>query len=73
MKRDDALKLLLNYSDGIVQAAAAEIQKEDTANLEVLRRVPGALGQILLDVKYMAFDLEATRKERDVLKDKLGE
>jgi hypothetical protein len=72
MKRDNALNLLLNYSDRTVQAAAAVIQKDDTRRKAVLQLVQGALGQLRLDVTYMAFDLEATRRERDELKAKLG-
>ena len=73
MKRDNALKLLLNYSDRTVQAAAEVIQEEDTRRKGTLQLIQLALGQLRLDVKYMAFDLEATRQERDALKAKLGE
>lgn len=31
----------------------------------ILQLVQEALGQLRLDMKYMAFDLEATRRERD--------
>ena len=72
MKRDNALTVLLNYADGTVQAAAAVIQKEDTRRKALLQLVQDALGQLHLDVKYLAFDLEATRQERDELKAKLG-
>ncbi len=73
MKRHNALNLLLNYSDRTVQAAAAVIQKEDTRRKGVLQLVQNALGQLRLDVAYLAFDLQATRQERDALKAKLGE
>jgi hypothetical protein len=39
----------------------------------ILALVQDALGQIRLDMKYLAFDLEATRRERDDLRRKLGE
>jgi hypothetical protein len=67
------LNLLLNYSDRTVQAAAAVIQKDDTRRKAVLSLVQAALGQLRLDVQYLAFDLEATRRERDAFKAKLGE
>ena len=73
MKRDDALKLLLNHSDQTVQAAAAAIQKEDARRKAILQLVQGALSQLRLDLTYISFDLEATRRERDELKAKLGE
>jgi hypothetical protein len=40
---------------------------------ETLKQVQLALGQLRLDVKYLMFDLEATRRERDTLKKRLGE
>ena len=73
MKRDEALKLLLNHSDPVVRAAASVIQKEDGRRVVILQRIQDALGQLRLDVAYMSFDLQATRKERDELKAKLGE
>jgi hypothetical protein len=37
----------------------------------ILGLVQSALGQLRLDMKYIAFDLEATRRERDDYKAKL--
>ena len=73
MKRNNTMNLLLNYSDKTVQAAAAVIQKEDDRRAGILQLVQEALGQIRLDLAYLSFDLEATRRERDELKAKLGE
>jgi hypothetical protein len=39
----------------------------------ILVLVQDALGQLRLDMKYLAFDLEATRRERDELRRKLEE
>ena len=39
----------------------------------ILVLVQDALGQLRLDMKYLAFDLEATRRERDEYRRKLGE
>ena len=39
----------------------------------ILGMVQDAIGQVRLDVKYLMFDLEATRSERDELKVRLGE
>lgn len=39
----------------------------------ILKLVQDALGQIRLDMKYLMFDLESTRQERDELKGRLGE
>ena len=35
---------------------------------KVLKLVQSALGQLRLDMKYLIFDLEATRRERDEFK-----
>ena len=37
----------------------------------ILFLVQDALGQLRLDMKYLAFDLEATRRERDEYRQKL--
>lgn len=39
----------------------------------ILNLVQDALGQLRLDMKYLVFDLEATRRERDELRQKLDE
>jgi hypothetical protein len=39
----------------------------------ILLLVQDALSQLRLDMKYLAFDLEATRRERDDFHRKLGE
>lgn len=38
----------------------------------ILNLVQDALGQLRLDMKYLVFDLEATRRERDELRQKLA-
>jgi hypothetical protein len=38
----------------------------------ILNLVQEALSQLRLDIKYLMFDLEATRKERDTLRSKLN-
>ena len=39
----------------------------------ILALVQEALSQLRLDIKYMMFDLEMTRRERDELREGLGE
>ena len=39
----------------------------------ILLLVQDALSQLRLDMKYLAFDLEATRRERDEFRGKLGD
>ncbi len=40
---------------------------------KILNLVQEALGQLRLDMKYLVFDLEATRRERDAYLEKLAE
>ncbi len=39
----------------------------------ILALVQEALSQLRLDIKYLMFDLEVTRKERDELRERLGD
>ena len=39
----------------------------------ILSLVQEALSQLRLDIKYLMFDLEVTRRERDELRERLGE
>jgi hypothetical protein len=41
-------------------------------NRKILKLVQDALGQLRLDMKYLIFDLEATRQERDALREEQG-
>jgi len=41
--------------------------------IRILKLVQDALSQLRLDMKYLMFDLEATRRERDEYKRKLEE
>ena len=38
-----------------------------------LRELRYALSQLRLDIKYLMFDLEVTRRERDALRDQLAD
>lgn len=49
---------------------ANEAQKRKT---HILGLVQEAMSQLRLDMKYLIFDLEATRRERDRYKARLGE
>ena len=47
--------------------------KETKRRRRILSLVQDALGQLRLDMKYLAFDLEATRRERDEFRRKWEE
>ena len=67
-----------------VDALPAESREKVTPSLKrvvdstrrrrrILSLVQDALSQLRLDMKYLAFDLEATRRERDEYRQKLEE
>ncbi len=49
------------------------LKETEARRQRVLEVVQEALSQLRLDVKYLIFDVEATRRERDELKRRLGE
>jgi hypothetical protein len=71
MNQHTALQELLKHNDPDVRAAAVIIRDTKERHRGVLDAVREAIQQLRLDVKYMAFDLECTRKERDELKAQL--
>lgn len=49
------------------------VVESTTRRRRILTLVQDALSQLRLDMKYLMFDLEATRRERDEFKRKLDE
>ena len=78
---DEAPREILDLADAIAQLPREyRLQVEPLVNrvLEnakrrrrILSLVQDALGQLRLDMKYLTFDLEATRRERDEYRQKL--
>lgn len=58
---------------GRVQAALDGVTEMVNRRRRVLHLVQDALSQLRLDVKYLMFDLEVTRRERDELRSRLNE
>ena len=52
--------------------ALRRVTESSVRRRRILTLVQEALGQLRLDMKYLVFDLEATRRERDELKEKLA-
>ena len=50
---------------GAVAAALGRVVESTRRRRRILTLVQDALSQLRLDMKYLAFDLEATRRERD--------
>lgn len=44
------------------------VQQKQSRKSDILNLIQEALGQLRLDMKYLIFDLEATRRERNALK-----
>ncbi len=53
------------------QKVLDRVQEENNRHQRVLRFIQDALTQIRLDMKYLMFDLDATRRERDDYKQQL--
>lgn len=49
------------------------VVESTTRRRRILTLVQDALSQLRLDMKYLMFDLEATRRERDAYREQLGE
>jgi hypothetical protein len=80
---DDVPREVLELAD-VIQALPAEHRQaiepflsrvidSNRRRRRILLLVQDALSQLRLDMKYLAFDLEATRRERDEFRRKLGE
>ncbi len=75
MTNDEALEMLLNHSDPKIQKAGELWSghldwciEKFTGLHQSLQTTHECMVQINLDLKYLTFDLEATRRERDALK-----
>jgi hypothetical protein len=49
----------------LVEPAFSRVVESTRRRRRILNLVQDALGQLRLDMKYLMFDLEATRRERD--------
>jgi hypothetical protein len=58
---------------GRVEPVLARVVESGKRRRRILSLVQDALGQLRLDMKYLTFDLEATRRERDDFRRKLEE
>ena len=58
---------------GQVEMVFGRVVESTKRRRRILTLVQDALSQLRLDMKYLMFDLEATRRERDEFKKKLDE
>ena len=61
----DAVAQLSPEAREIVEPVLARVIDSTRRRRRILSLVQDALSQLRLDMKYLAFDLEATRRERD--------
>jgi hypothetical protein len=54
---------------GEVEPAMARVIESTKRRRRILQLVQEALSQLRLDMKYLVFDLEATRRERDAYRE----
>jgi len=70
---DTALKSLPAEIRTHLEPLVRRVMESSQRRKRVLNLVQEALGQLRLDMKYLMFDLEATRRERDSFRDRLKE
>jgi len=57
----------------VVEPALVRVMESAKRRRRILNLVQDALSQLRLDMKYLVFDLEATRRERDSYRETLDE
>ncbi len=68
---DTAFSALLNHKDADVREAAQHIHESHERRKRIMVLIQEALSQLRLDLHYLKFDLECTRRERDAARGKL--
>ncbi|MBU6172481.1 MAG: transcriptional regulator [Planctomycetes bacterium] len=56
-----------------IQPAFQRVVESTNRRRKILQLVQDSIGQLRLDMKYLVFDLEATRRERDNYQQQLSE
>lgn len=64
-----AMAILHSHNDREVREAAKVIQHHDNNRKNTINKVIEVLGELRTGVKYLIFDLQCTRQERDDLKE----
>lgn len=58
---------------GLIESKVQAVVASHRRRTKILTLIQDVLGQLRLDMKYLVFDLEATRRERDNYKQRCGE
>lgn len=56
----------------LLQPLFQKVCESSNRRRKILQMVQESIGQLRLDMKYLVFDLEATRRERDELEQQVG-
>ena len=67
----DAIRSLPGEHRQVLEPFLTRVIDSNRRRRRILNLVQDALSQLRLDMKYLAFDLEATRRERDDFRQKL--
>ena len=62
------LKAMCEHDDPAIKAWGEQLVDVAASELETLQTIASVISQLKMDVKYLIFDLEATRRERDELR-----
>ena len=68
----DAIRALSPDNRHAIEPYLSRVIDSNRRRRRILLLVQDALSQLRLDMKYLAFDLEATRRERDEFRRQLG-
>ena len=69
----EAIRSLPSQHRQMIEPLLCRVIDANRRRRRILLLVQDALSQLRLDMKYLAFDLEATRRERDEFHRRLGE
>ena len=69
----EAVQVLPSQHRQVIEPILKRVTQSTRRRRRILTLVQDALGQLRLDMKYLMFDLEATRRERDDYRRQLEE
>jgi hypothetical protein len=73
MELQSAIDGLSTDSKLVLQPLLQRVVESTNRRRKILQMVQESIGQLRLDMKYLVFDLEATRRERDQLQRQVTE
>jgi hypothetical protein len=73
MELQSAIDGLSTDAKLVLQPLLQRVVESTNRRRKILQMVQESIGQLRLDIKYLVFDLEATRRERDHLQRQVSE